>query len=424
MTRVNVYAGPAGFFIIRGGPSGDNTLLDSRTGQRPAKLPGPAPQDNDQFPPKKPYYEIPIAIQDRSFNTDGSLFYPNSREFFDNNPGPYIPGSEISPIWNPEFFGNMIMVNGNTWPYQTVEKRRYRLRFLNGCQARFLILDFSDIPSVDVWMIGNEGGFLTAPVRRTAASIYPNQLLMAPAERADVIVDFTNVPVGNYILKNVGPDEPFPGGFPLNAADPKSTGQIMQFRVIKRVGTDPSTPPQFLKLPAITPLPAATDTRRLALLEELSEGAPAAVLLGTVAGDPNSATPGEWTKKLWADDVTENPPLGATEIWEIYNGTPDAHPMHVHEVAFEVFNRQTIIVDPDGKTFQVVPNSKPIPPAPWETGVKDTVIAYPMQVTRIKATFSTAGQYVWHCHIVEHEDNEMMRAYRIGEVQPGQPTKT
>jgi spore coat protein A, manganese oxidase len=168
MTRLNVYAGPAGFYLIRGGPAGDDAVVDSRTGM-PAVLPGPAPKEGDKFPPNKKYYEIPIAIQDRSFNTDGSLFYPDTRAFFDGITGPYIPGTDISPIWNPEFFGNMMMVNGHTWPFQVVERRRYRLRFLNGCQSRFLILDFSDIPGVEVWMIGNEGGFLAAPVHLTAA---------------------------------------------------------------------------------------------------------------------------------------------------------------------------------------------------------------------------------------------------------------
>ena len=146
MTRLNVYAGPAGFYIIRGGPAGDEAVLDSRTGTA-AVLPGPAPKENDKFPPNKIYYEIPIAIQDRSFNSDGSLFYPDTRAFFDGITGPYIPDTDISPLWNPEFFGNMIMVNGNTWPFQTVEQRRYRFRFLNGCQSRFLILDFAAFPA-------------------------------------------------------------------------------------------------------------------------------------------------------------------------------------------------------------------------------------------------------------------------------------
>jgi FtsP/CotA-like multicopper oxidase with cupredoxin domain len=423
MTRLNVYAGPAGFFIIRGGPSGDAAVLDSRTGL-PASLPGPAPRENDKFPPNKPYREIPIAIQDRAFNADGSLFYPDTRAFFDGITGPYIPDTDISPIWNPEFFGNMIMVNGNTWPFLTVEQRRYRFRFLNGCQSRFLILDFNNIPGVGVWAIGNEGGFLSAPVNLTASN--GNRLLMGLAERADLIVDFTNVPVGNHVLGNVGPDEPFGGGVPgvdFPVADPASTGQVLQFRVVPAVGVDASTPPQFLQLPAITPLPAATVTRPLALLEEMSTffaDAPAEALLGTVAGDPNVA-PATWTKRLWMDPVTDNPNPGTTEVWELYNATADAHPMHIHERAFEVVNRQNILVDEAAQQVQVDPASTPTPPEPWETGVKDTVIAYPGQVTRVKMRFTTAGQFVWHCHIVEHEDNEMMRPYRVGPVQPGQP---
>jgi FtsP/CotA-like multicopper oxidase with cupredoxin domain len=171
-------------------------------------------------------------------------------------------------------------------------------------------------------------------------------------------------------------------------------------------------------------LPEATVTRPVALLEETSAffaDAPAEALLGTVAGDPNVA-PRVWTKRLWADPVTENPAVGATEIWEVYNATVDAHPVHIHEVAFEVVDRQPIFVDEGSKTVQVVPGSVPIPPEPWETGVKDTVIAYPGQVTRIKVQFNTQGRYVWHCHIVEHEDNEMMRPLEVGDPQPGQPS--
>ena len=421
MTRLNVYAGPAGFYIIRGGP--DDTVLDARSGSQ-AMLPGPAPKPNDKFPPNKTYREIPIAIQDRSFNTDGSLFYPDTRAFFDGIAGPFIPDTDISPIWNPEFFGNMMMVNGNTWPYQVVEQRRYRLRLLNGCQSRFLILDFSQIPGVEVWQIGNEGGFLAAPVNLTAGN--GNRLLMAPAERADVIVDFSNVPVGNHVLGNVGPDEPFGGGVPgvdFDVADPGTTGQVLEFRVIPALEPDQTTPPEFMVLPAIMPLPPATVTRRLALLEEMSAffaDTPAETLLGTVTGDPNTGA-GVWVKRLWMEPVTENPALGATETWEFYNATADAHPIHVHEVLFEVLNRQAILVDEATQQVQVVPGAVPTPPEPWETGFKDTVIAYPGQVTRIRVLFTTPGQFVWHCHIVEHEDNEMMRPYRIGPVQPGQP---
>ncbi len=423
MTRLNVYAGPAGFFIIRGGPAGDDAVLDRRTGQR-ASFPGPAPRENDRFPSDKHYREIPIAIQDRAFGEDGALFYPDTRAFFDGITGPYLPDTDVSPIWNPEFFGNLMMVNGNTWPFQTVEQRRYRFRVLNGCQSRFLILDFSEMPGVEVWAIGNEGGFLSAPVNLTTQN--EDRLLMGPAERADLIVDFTNVPLGSHVLGNLGPDEPFGGGEPgedFDAADPATTGQIMEFRVVPARTVDRSTPPRFLRLPPITPLPPETVTRPLVLLEEMSsvyDDAPTEALLGTVAGDPNVA-PGLWAKQLWMDPVTENPALGTTEVWELYNTTPDGHPMHIHEVAFEVVSRQEIVVDEDTMEVQVVPSSAPTPPEPWETGFKDTVVAYPGQVTRIRARFDTPGQYVWHCHIVEHEDNEMMRPYRIGPAQPGQP---
>jgi spore coat protein A, manganese oxidase len=422
MTRLNVYSGPAGFYILRGGPAGDDAVKDTRTGA-PALLPGPAPRENDRFPPNKTYYEIPIAIQDRSFNADGSLFYPNTREFFDGITGPFLPETDVSPIWNPEFFGNAIMVNGNTWPFLTVEARRYRLRFLNGCQSRFLILDFANIPGVTVWQIGNDGGFLAATVNLTGTNA--NRLLMSPAERADLIVDFSGVAPGSYVLGNVGPDEPFGGGVPgtdFPLADSSTTGQILQFRVVPSFAADPTTPPQFLQLPAVQPLPAPSVTRPVALLEEMSmyfADAPAETVLGTIAGDPNVG-PGTWTPRMWMDAITENPALGATEVWEFYNATADAHPMHVHEVKFQLVNRQPIVVDEGARTVQVDGAARP--PEPWEIGFKDTFTAYPGEVTRIRAQFVNPGQYVWHCHIVEHEDNEMMRPYRIGPVQPGQPT--
>jgi FtsP/CotA-like multicopper oxidase with cupredoxin domain len=417
MTRLNVYAGPAGFYIIRGGKDGDGAVLDSRSGKR-AVLPGPAPRASDPFPPRKPYYEIPIAIQDRAFNSDGSLFYPDTRAFFDEYVGPYIPETDISPLWNPEFFGNMIMVNGNTWPFQTVERRRYRFRFLNGCQSRFLILDFSKIPGVEVWQIGNEGGFLPAPVNLTELG---NHLLMGLAERADLIVDFTNVPAGNYVLGNLGPDEPFGGGEPgedFDMADPATTGQILEFRVVPASGKDHTTPPKYLQLPAITPLPQEIITRPLALIEMMSmvHDGPAEAMLGSVDAH------GMPMHQMWSDPVTENPNVGDTEVWEFYNFTADAHPMHVHEVVFEVVNREGLLLNHDDDArIPMKLTGEVRPPEPWETGFKDTVIAYPGEVTRIRAKYDTPGQFVWHCHIVEHEDNEMMRPYRIGPADPKAP---
>ncbi|MBW1991668.1 MAG: multicopper oxidase domain-containing protein [Deltaproteobacteria bacterium] len=449
MTRLNVYAGPAGFYLLRGGP--DDQVLDSTT-LLPAVLPGPAPGPG--VDPFGNFFEIPIVIQDRSFNADGSLFYPDNRAFFEGLttlelqipfwgetacPGP----SDVSPVWQPEFFGNMMVVNGQTWPVLNVEPRRYRLRFLNGSNSRFLILqmaqDADAVPGIDdgnwtmqplaFWQIGSDGGFLAAPANL-------DQLLLGPAERADVIVDFSAYAPGTVLyLVNVGPDEPFGGGTPgvdFTAADPASTGQVMQFVVGPAVAPDPTTPPQFLQLPTFTPPapaggPYNGTLTQVSLNEEVSGSVkvtantldcasleafgPTAALLGTYA----AGTP---TPLLWMDAITENPANGATQTWEIYNFTVDAHPIHLHLVEFQVVDRQPI----DGSG---IPTGVARAPEPWENGFKDTVIAYPGEVTRLQATFTlargdTQGLFVWHCHILEHEDNEMMRPYAVGAVpMPG-----
>ncbi|MGH4008327.1 MAG: multicopper oxidase family protein [Pseudonocardiaceae bacterium] len=393
ITRLNVYAGPAGFYLLRQGPG------DLPTGV----LPGPAPKVDER--PGTRYYEIPVVIQDRSFNTDGSLFYPDSRAFFDGFSGPYIPDSDVSPIWNPEFFANTMVVNGKTWPVLEVEPRRYRFRLLNGCNSRFLVLRLAENPTtrpaataLPFWMIGADGGFLPAPVQL-------GQVLLSPAERADVIVDFTGLPVGTEIyLVNLGPDEPF-GTLtepPEPFANPDTTGQVMRFTVIPLASTDPSIPPDRLSLPPFESLGAATHTRQVSLNEEMSQlfDGPIATKLGTLDQDGNPVILG------WGDPITENPALNSIEVWEMYNFTADAHPIHIHEVQFQIVNRQPI-------------GGAARPPEPSERGYKDTVIAHPREITRVKAVFDRAGLFVWHCHIVEHEDNEMMRPYFIG---PNPPT--
>ena len=434
MTRVNVYAGPAGFYLLRGGP-------DDLKG--PA-LPRPAPQRGDA--PGLTYREIPIAIQDRTFKADGSLYYPDNRALFEglNVPGkdpqfpgegelriPFIPDmvpggmhSDISPIWNPETFGNTIVVNGKTWPYLDVDQSRYRLRFLNGSQARFLILKLDN--GMPFWQIGSEGGFLPNPVRLT-------ELLIAPAERADVIVDFSRVPAGtNVVLENVGPDEPYGGGEPGNEfepADPATTGQVMQFRVAPLQGTDPSTAPAALRLPELKPLGKPVTSRDLSLNEMMSMSVtvkevevndkesvvfdpngeafgPQEALLGTYNPLTRVATP-----LNWMDPVTETVKRGQVEQWAFHNFTADAHPIHVHLVQFQVVNRE--VVDPEVSPNGDLGAGAVMQPEAWELGYKDTVIAYPGEITRIKARFDTAGLFVWHCHIIEHEDNEMMRPYRV-----------
>ena len=425
MTRLNVYAGPAGYWLIRGGP------YDMDLGYV-------APGVGDD--PLGEYTEIPIAIQDRSFNDDGSLFYPDNRAFFEGlNPEqlqiPFIPDeacdglpSDVSPIWNPEFFGNMIVVNGFTWPFLEVEQRRYRFRFLNGCNSRFLILKMTTTPRMNndsfnnpqysFWQIGAEQGFLPAPAEL-------DYLLMAPAERADVIVDFSTVPVGTEIyLVNDGPDAPF-GGISLeDLSDWESTGQVMKFIVKAATSGDNTTPADQLVLPPLPMLSMTDATRQVSLNEEESDSVrvsededgnivlycgepeeefgPTAALLGTLD------MVGEGVPLLWSDLITENPVPGQTEEWEIHNFTEDAHPIHVHLVKFKVLGRGA-----DGTQA----------PEAWEAGFKDTVIAYPGEITRIKAQFDQPGFYVWHCHIVEHEDNEMMRPFHVGPIPPEAPAQ-
>jgi len=398
---LNVYAGLAGFWIVR---DEDEDKLN---------LPGPAPQLGDAA--GVTYYEIPIAIQDRSFNDDGSLFYPDTRAFFDEFEGPYIPepDSDVSPSWNPEFFGNAMTVNGRTWPYLEVEPRLYRFRLLNGCNSRFLILKFdADLP---FHQIGSEGGLLPG------APVVLDELLMAPAERADVIVDFSGFSPGEeVVLLNLGPDEPFKT-LPLDpeiVADPATTGQVMQFRVVAL--TDAGNPGVVpAQLPTIEKLGSAKIVRDLTLNEEVSEldDIPVGALLGT----------GEHGGLKWRDPVTELPVAGDTEIWRFINLTEDSHPVHLHLVMFQVLDR----IPFDKEEYEeaqedYLEGERATPPDPmdyatgpaeprnsWEAGWKDTVIARPDEITRIIALFDLPGLYVWHCHILEHEDNERMRPYRV-----------
>jgi len=489
MTRSNVYAGPAGFWLIRGGAY--DAVVDGKTGQ-PATLPGPAPLAGQTVlelnvpgdPVRDSIREIPIVIQDRSFKPDGSLFYPDNRAFFeglntDQLQIDFVPDSDIAPIWNPEAFFNTMVANGVSWPVLEVAPARYRLRLLNGCNSRFLNLSLqyqdgngknAKLKEVPFVQIGAEQGFLPQaaeiltgfatplpgdgtkprPDERVPAPDPQQALLMTLAERADVIVDFSTLKDGTVVtMYNTAPDAPF-GGFPDVPADPDTTGQVMQFVVDKKLllDTDAMTTDEYRLQPAAEgALGAADVTRDLSLNEGESEVvcvdvdaagnivqvpgsvppdcdgggepfAPKEALLGVLdqGGDP---VPLKWTDTTGTSqpvpvtlasgqqvfiNVTENPTQGDTEEWQIHNFTEDAHPIHLHLVRFEVVGRDGM----DGE-----PSAVGNAPQPWETGFKDTVIAYPGEVTTVKALFDVAGLYVWHCHIVEHEDNEMMRPYVV-----------
>jgi FtsP/CotA-like multicopper oxidase with cupredoxin domain len=502
MTRSNVYAGPAGFWLIRGGAN------DLPQPSNPSILPGPAPVAGQTVlqlnvpgdPVRNSIREIPIVIQDRSFNSDGSLFYPETRAFFEGvEPRqlkiPFIPNSrsDISPIWNPEAFFNVMVVNGVAWPWLEVAPALYRIRFLNGCNSRFLWLKF-DNSAVEVWQIGAEQGFLPAPVLMNNLNLDQSgdgtaQLLMALAERADVIVDFRGLENETEIeLLNIGPDEPFGGGVPGDAfapADPATTGKVMKFVVNTALngfsptdpnGATPATNPGALALNAEGDLGDDTVKRDVSLNEAVSEEicvtflangtirriasvkpgpdfeancaaaggepfGPREALLGIVdlTGSDPLGIPLMWTDMTDAStsvdvtlengttvevNVTENPQIvdgvAPIEEWSMYNFTEDAHPIHLHMVRFQVVNREVLLAT--SPRFDPAANEgagnigEIFPLEPWEEGYKDTVAAFPGEITRVKAKFDIAGLFVWHCHIVEHEDNEMMRPYVVSEV--------
>ncbi len=485
-TRLNVYAGLAGAYLIQD-PVND-----------PGNLPGgPIP--------------IPLVIQDRMFDTNGQLFFPNVG---------------INPehlYWVPEFVGDTIVVNGKVWPYKDVSRQRYTFLLLNGSNARaydmFLQDPVSGVKGPPMWVIGTDGGYLDNPVK-----IDPNitkkagqqSLVVMPGERYSVIVDFNDTvwlnsitafygagavpPTLNLLLRNTA-RTPYPAGA---AAVSGTTGRIMQFRVNMATppGADgsfnPATPgvtlrggvgqgPAIVRLPG-TPLgPAVVTTpgpgqnvqltRQLTLNEVMGAGGPLEVLVNNTLWDgsnPYGANRADFTPVTSQGETylySELPKEGETEVWEIINLTADAHPIHLHLVQFQLVNRQPFDVKGYTAVYDAAftgggpylpnvympgygppstyttPNADgavggnpavgalgflkgaAVPPLPSEQGWKDTVIMYPGEVTRIVVRWAPTDLpntttvanayypfdpngghgYVWHCHIIDHEDNEMMR---------------
>lgn len=398
ITRLNVYAGLAGFYLLQ-----DNTEI------------GPSYSDcGCKYRLPSGPYEIPLLIQDRMFLTDGSLYFPS------NGVNP-----DLHPYWRPEFFGDTILVNGKAWPNLNVERRQYRFRILNGSNARFYNLYLSN--GMPLIQIGTDGGFLPKPVELTS-------LLLAPGERADILINFADVLPGTSIFLLNNANAPYPDGAP---PDPETVGQIMRFTVPKKT-PEPvfpeKLPKQFSCFPGLIP---DAPKRILTLNEAMGPGGPTEVLLNG---------------QLWAAPISELPQVGSTEDWWIVNLTADSHPIHLHLVQFLLISRQAIDTpayaqaweEANGKLplshpTKVVPVEpyligEPLPPDGNEEGWKDTIRANPNQVTRIRVRFapqnipairvnpgenyypfdpSKGPGYVWHCHILDHEDNEMMRPYKV-----------
>ena len=430
ITRLNVYAGMAGFYLLR-------DEYDTGEPDNPLGLPA--------YP-----YELAYAIQDRMFRDTGDLFYPA----FPGDPlyDDFITGEgvELPPHTFPgggptalaEFFGDHIVVNGKIWPKTDVERRHYRMRLLNGCDSRFLVARFrtaatptsTDLSGAGApmpfWVIGSDQGLASA-----ASQV--DTLVIEPGGRYDVVFDFSQVPLfSRVILENIGGDAPFGGDFgdalaPEDLFPYRQTDRIMAFDV--NLPTDVAVPdlfdPSAIGQYGGNPNPVA-NTRRVALFEGSDEFGRLQPLLGTA--EPTNDSEGHEVNGAiaWHSPTTEQPALGSTEIWEIYNATGDAHPVHLHLVSFEVLDRHEFTADlieqpveqhngEFGTGFRlenIVVGAAVTGTGQYvENSPKDMVTALPEQVTRIKATFDKPGRYVWHCHILSHEDHEMMRVIEVAE---------
>ncbi|GAB3774912.1 multicopper oxidase [Ramlibacter monticola] len=382
-TRLNVYMGLAGNYFIR-----DANELSLNL-------------------PKYPY-EVPLLIQDRTFLSNGELFYAAQ--------DPETPDLPV-PTHLPENFGNTILVNGVAWPVLDVEPRKYRFRVLNGSDSRVYDMTLSN--GMAFTQIGSDLGLLNSPVAVQMLSV-------APGERCDVILDFARM-AGQTIIINNTANAPYPGGDPV---DPATTAQVMAFRVSLPLSgvADPKIPANLRPLSGPVPvLKAPVRTRKILLFE----GTDTLGRLQTMAGIVDATRPNLNGTLVFDDPITENPKVGDTEVWEFYNTTADAHPIHMHLVDFRILNRQAFTgtitpkTNSDGSEGGVLDErsikllGKPRVPPANEQGKKDTAKMFPGEVTRVIAKFNRPGEYLYHCHILSHEDHEMMRPYFVGPIPPG-----
>lgn len=364
ITRLNVYAGLSGFYLLRderelamGLPSGD--------------------------------YEIPLSLQDRSVDRNGQVAYLPTQD----------DGTRVAAgLWGPQFFGDLAVANGVAFPHLEVEPRRYRFRVLNAANSRFfnLFLNLAkspnDIPRlVGFHQIGSDGGLLAAPVAL-------QHVLLAPAERADLILDFSGLEGKTVTLSNNAP-APYPGWDVLGTLHAPLM-ELMQFRV-----TRPLSAAKAFSLPPAIPLARmdakeSVKTRDFVLTDVMdSKGHSLRMLIDG---------------KGYHEPTTEFPVLGTQETWRFINTTDDAHPMHLHLVQFQILSRQgydfgAFLLH---KQLELVGVARP--PAPNEAGWKDTAVLHPGEVLTLLVRFEGfTGKYVFHCHVAEHEDNDMMRPFEV-----------
>jgi spore coat protein A, manganese oxidase len=371
ITRLNIYAGLAGFYLIR---DDQEAALNLPSGD----------------------YEIPLMLQDRLFLPDGSLLYPAA-----------VNGTH--PVWIQEFFGNNVCVNGKVKPFLEVEPRKYRFRMVNASNARFYHLTLRPSDAVGTpngepadappfQQIGADQGLLPAPLER-------HFLLAAPAERFDFILDFTGMKGAYFVMTNDAP-APYTRGGQIAAPE------VMLFKVTKPLAR-PDTSALPAALAPFEPIdPSSAVRERVLSINEMDRPSDGYTMMGMLDG------------KHWDDPVTEDPKAGSTEIWSFANTTGDIHPMHSHLVRFQVLDRQPFDVKSFIAAGKLRFTGRPLPPEANERPAwKDTVKTYPGYVTRVIQRFDlppgtpvSPGQrfrYVWHCHILEHEDNEMMRPYDV-----------
>jgi spore coat protein A len=489
-TRLNVYCGLAGAYLITGSNE----------------------QIVDNLPPL-----TPLVIQDRMFDTSGQLFFPS-----DSTGGVLWTTNPEHPYWVPEFVGDVIVVNGKSWPFMNIDQKRYTFMFINGSNARTYEMFFVDPVSKNMgpalWVIATDGGYLDTPVKLDPLAAANNRLAIMPGERYWAIVDFNGYGAGTigpngapysgtWLLKNTA-KTPYPGGASPQGA---TTARVMQFRVGNPVEDDSYDPATGapLRTPMIRLSNATVNQTRMLTLNEVmgmpkTEVDPVTGALTAYPGGPleilvNNTkwsgkritgvdTDGKFTFEARSDFtldqkevnyLSEIPKEGDTELWQIVNLTADAHPIHTHLAQFQLVSRQKYNTNKYTKAYAAaftggydftmdmqlgqgvfIPaygppldyntgnpnalggNPDVIPylqgpvmgPLPQENGWKDTVMVLPGQVTtflirwapqNIPADTPSAdchlsfdpradgGGYVWHCHIIDHEDNEMMRPDEI-----------